>query len=710
LGAILTCPVAATLAESVARAAASFRLGACVEGVSGQAVALAKGVLAGPLAGLPRLATVALLALTALLAGIGAALRPSAAAEKLEKPATANETVTVRGRVFGADGKPAVGARLFLWPRPAGKAPVRLADREGKFQFAVPRADVDGGGVVLASAAGQGPGWTTLAKAARKEVVLRLVKDDQPIEGRLLNLEGQPVAGALVKIQDVERREGDEALDGWMAAWERWRKEQRSRGNPPDAGFRSVPAAAFREATVRSDKDGRFRLTGFGRERIVHLEIQAPRLELTNLSVLTRAKLGPALGGWHQPATFTRTIGPGKVMSITATDRRTGKPAAGVPFNCGMVMARTDAQGKCRLEGLSKRKEHFIGWGGFSSPYFFLLKPVADSPGLDEIRANIEVESGLMLSGRLLDTAGKPVRGLVVYMAAMDNPNAKRSIAFGGTGTVPAAGRSNARGEFSLPVLPGAGWLCVTANDADAYAPAEAKGDQGGFLPALPHPIEPRFHHAVVKVTTDAARPDSFRVDLRVQPARSRVGKALDADGKPLAGCLCAGLAPIGREGGRFREMQKLAGTEFTVRGLVPGRVRAIALFHLERGLGKVAAVRGDETGPVEVRLEPLAGLSGRVVGADGKPRAGLKVQARPTRRFAAYQDVPREVMRSTAMVVAKTTDKDGKFSLAGLLPGVKYDLVVQTDPSAFPPARQEFVSDLAAGKVKELGELKIRE
>src|SRR5262249_50157196 len=143
------------------------------------------------------------------------------------------------------------------------------------------------------------------------------------------------------------------------------------------------------------------------------------------------------------------------------------------------------------------------------------------------------------------------IRGQVQFTATVDNPNARRSIAFGSTGTVPASSYTDAQGRFSLPVLPGPGWLCVTARDADSYPPAELKGQKGQVIPGLPRPIIPGYHHAVVKIDTDEAKPDSLRIDIRLQPARSRAGKVVGPDGKPLAGCFAAGLAPLGRDDGR---------------------------------------------------------------------------------------------------------------------------------------------------------------
>ena len=125
---------------------------------------------------------------------------------------------------------------------------------DGRFEFTVSDNDPevsralrmtsgwpDGFGAiqVLASAEGFGPAWTDLA-GIKNEIDLRLVPDDIPIEGRLLTLEGHPIAGVTVKTTKV-----DDAA-----------RSQYTFGAP--SGF-------FQSATTGAD--GRFRLTGIGRGR-----------------------------------------------------------------------------------------------------------------------------------------------------------------------------------------------------------------------------------------------------------------------------------------------------------------------------------------------------------------------------------------------------------------------------------------------------------
>ncbi len=51
---------------------------------------------------------------------------------------------------------------------------------------------------VIASAPGFGPGWASAIRepGASGDLTIRLVEEGLPIEGRVVNLEGRPVAGA----------------------------------------------------------------------------------------------------------------------------------------------------------------------------------------------------------------------------------------------------------------------------------------------------------------------------------------------------------------------------------------------------------------------------------------------------------------------------------------------------------------------------------
>ena len=76
---------------------------------------------------------------------------------------------------------------------------------------------------VVARAKGFAFGVANDHRGDGKELTLQLVADDVPVTGRIIDLEGRPVAGVTVKVIDVRAPAGA-SLDGWLKALEE-RKE-----------------------------------------------------------------------------------------------------------------------------------------------------------------------------------------------------------------------------------------------------------------------------------------------------------------------------------------------------------------------------------------------------------------------------------------------------------------------------------------------------
>src|SRR5262249_16790639 len=118
---------------------------------------------------------------------------------------------------------------------------------------------------------------------------LKLVKDDVPIEGRVVDLEGKPIRGVTVRVMSVTPMVRDD-LEPWQDAVEE------GHGLSRIAQFRGPklhPATAGMTAQVTTEADGRFRVTGAGRKRIVTLRFEGPTIETRYVNALTRP--GPTI-------------------------------------------------------------------------------------------------------------------------------------------------------------------------------------------------------------------------------------------------------------------------------------------------------------------------------------------------------------------------------------------------------------------------------
>ncbi len=123
----------------------------------------------------------------------------------------------MHGRVLDPGGKPLVGAKVYCY-RPLGprddfffEGPPVLAATSGaggefQYHFDDPRLqtlevqETWKNPIVVALAHGFGPAWATITSINdAKDLTLRLVRDDVPITGRVLDLEGLPVSGVTIR-------------------------------------------------------------------------------------------------------------------------------------------------------------------------------------------------------------------------------------------------------------------------------------------------------------------------------------------------------------------------------------------------------------------------------------------------------------------------------------------------------------------------------
>jgi hypothetical protein len=162
----------------------------------------------------------------------------------------------------------------------------------------------------------------------------------------------------------------------------------------------------------------------------------------------------------------------------------------------------------------------------------------------------------------------------------------------------------------------------------------------------------------------------------------------LDPEGEPLKGARGYGV-----EDRSPRWTDKMDTAEFTVRSFSPRHPHDVIFHHQERGLVGVMPRPKENGGSLTVRMQPGATVTGRLLGVDGKPRAGagLKLSVHTTPYLYDY------------VLPNVQTDKDGRFRIEGLVPGFQYTL--NDDQMRSVP----FGDGLRSGGVKELGDVRLK-
>ena len=692
--------VPASAARATARCAARFAAGDMVDGLSTKAVTLAEGALTIMFTTRCTLATLLLLVtglagtlVFALQRQTAAATEASSGVEKSAKPPTAakdkGDVVKVKGRVLDPDGRPVKGAKLFLAPRTAeaqkGRRQLAVSDEAGKFEATLSMAKPVRDKVLVAMAPGLAPDWIGgWELTGKKELTLRLVKDDQPINGRLLDLEGRPLANITVDVRWVGKAPGDDAgkwIERFVGMHKKgyWINEDRL--------LITRPAALGVPSSATTDKDGRFTLRGLGRDRIATVFLRSERTAMMRLQVAGRP--GPK-DGWVRGehglygSPFTFLLPPSKPIFGTVRDKKTGKPIAGVKIASGNWIDETitDAQGRYRLIGVAKQRSYTLTLGGRKGvPYLGYTRfDITDTPGLEPLKVDFELERGLEISGKVLDKlTGKPVRGSVMYFITRDNPFVGNYKTLGGPKLIVERwGDIGPDGSFTVLGIPGPGVLVVLAGDSALYPRIDSR-DALGKLGVNGWPSAPA--HLAVKIDPREDNPKSQTCGVLalVQGVR-RPGTLTDPAGKPLTGVRVVGLNDDGSP-------QTLSGSTFMATGLNPKQERALVFLHEGKKLGAVVGVRAAGANALTVKLRPLGAVKGRLLDADGKPLGNLRVVLRLSLDSKRFANLPEEYDRlSGAFSIhpgswrnftgrEATTDKEGRFRVEGLIPGEQYDL-----------------------------------
>ncbi len=356
----------------------------------------------------------------------------------------------VAGRVLDSQGHPVAGAPVDIVGRP--RKPMldsdefidKLAvlgkgttDSDGRFRLDAPRTSSIGYFDVyaLTAAPGFGHGWVALnADAEQPSSEIRL-RTEQVINGRLVDIKGQPVAGVEIRVIIFSEPRIDGALPDSISMWD----------GPPE-GCRPWPRP------VKSDDQGRFMFSGIGRGLQVYLMVHDARFASQVLDVQTDDR--------HGPKETTLALEPARVVEGRVLDADTGQAIPGALISVGanrMAKYRADAQGRFRAyppPGDRFNPGDRFGINVFApegSPYLVPRIQVVWNKGTIEQQLDIKLKRGVLIRGKVTEQGtGRALSGSTIEYEFINGPADVQSCR-------EASVASRDDGSFQMVVPPGKG-------------------------------------------------------------------------------------------------------------------------------------------------------------------------------------------------------------------------------------------------------------
>jgi RNA polymerase sigma factor (sigma-70 family) len=705
---------AATLKAAVFMAAGK---GSAAGAVSAQAAALTKAALNALFLAKLKVATALVLAVGAFGVGAGTltqhvlAQRQSDATENQTRPqqtsAASGPTVatktpmpdetkasTISGQVLDPEGKSVAGAQVgvlsypeqSLGEEPTGKPfgfQVGKANETGHFQLRVPKSSPKPfvPRLAFAAAPGFGFGWRHLSPETNQPAVLIRLHPERIIRGRVLDVQGQPVAGAKVQAtRAVFTPEGDFFFNPWADQGADW----------PEP--------------VRTDAQGRFVVRGVGRDVQIDLDIQSERFARRRIEIVPETKaddkelavvLTPEARSLSGRVIYrdTRRPVPNARLHVTAYSERFQGSAQ-------QMNVRADDKGHFQLKPYAGKFFLIEAYAPKGEAYLGFEKSFDWPKGTVQQEIEVALPRGVLVRGKVTEeSSGKPIAGATVDFFPQRVDAGPDSALSGWRSAVV----SKSDGSFQIGVLPGLSYLLIQGPTLD-YIHHELfeKSPYRGVISDKPE--GPRLYpDGWVKLDLKAGdEPEQVKITLR--RGVTVEGRLVGPDGKPVA--KAAMLCRLHVTAGYGHQWQHnpvdVYGGRFQLRGCDPEKSYPVLFLDSDHHWGAAVEISGKQAGgePVTVRLAPCGTAKARLLNSQGKPAKNfppmpnlvwLEVVVTPGRSLASRfrekeatdKDTPYADELSLCFVDRKhywdlRSDTEGRCTFPALIPGATYRIIGQ--------------------------------
>ena len=417
----------------------------------------------------------------------------------------------------------------------------------------------------------------------------------------------------------------------------------------------------------------------------------------------------------HAP-TFQLALAPAKRIQGMIRDKDSGLPIPGVQIRAAIfvehslipapgIEATTDVEGRYYLDGLPKAAAyHLFLKPAKGFPYTnATVKAAAESPGLDPVTFNIAMKRAVLIRGTVVNkVTGRPIGGSANYYAFADNLNVSEYAGFSTSSEQYAP--IDEQGRYELVALPGRGIIAIRG-DMDQYRAAAGYEKITGFdakrhfFNTLPRLLIPGSQAIVAEVVVDP-KAESIALDLQADPGKSVAIEVVGPDGAPISGTKAKGLSDT------YQTMLlPQPSSSFEVYALDTAKPRRVIVMHESLKLIGTTFVKGNETGPITIRLEPWGSVTGRIVDDEGRPRMAMFIGS-PNGNQNKHPET-HDILPDSDWNEGVRVGDDGRFLVEGLVPGLKYSATARTGFEAYGDLFVDLT--VAPGEAKDLGDLKVQ-